>query len=316
MKIDRGHRSWFALSLVLLGAAGWLYWYDTHKGRAAVYGVSGGSAVGLTFGIVSLLCIVVASLKAPRRWVRTWRLGSAAFWMKSHLWLGALALPMAWFHGGFRHGGTLTMVIMVLLYVIILSGVVGAVLQHFMPRAMTRKVPDETIFEQVPQVIRHLAVEAADVAAVCGPLAGEEIDAWRADTIAAIKTREGRALMTAQRREQLLGAVAAAPLPRSEPLRDLYVRSVKPYLEHGSNGAGVLDNRTRAGAIFGQCRAMLPEELQETVVDLQTICDECRQLRKQERMHRWLHGWLMVHVPLTAGLLVLLVVHAVAALRY
>jgi hypothetical protein len=50
--------------------------------------------------------------------------------------------------------------------------------------------------------------------------------------------------------------------------------------------------------------------------DLENICDEEQQLIRQIRIYRWLHGWLLVHVPLSIALLVLGGVHAVMALRY
>ena len=49
---------------------------------------------------------------------------------------------------------------------------------------------------------------------------------------------------------------------------------------------------------------------------LEAICEERWQLARQKRLHHLLHGWLLVHVPLSAGLLFLSVVHAVHALRY
>jgi hypothetical protein len=36
----------------------------------------------------------------------------------------------------------------------------------------------------------------------------------------------------------------------------------------------------------------------------------------QERLHHWLHGWLLVHIPLSLALIGLGFVHAVVALRY
>jgi hypothetical protein len=49
---------------------------------------------------------------------------------------------------------------------------------------------------------------------------------------------------------------------------------------------------------------------------LEDICEEERQLRRQTRLHHWLHGWLMLHVPLSFALLLLGCVHAFMALRY
>jgi len=39
-------------------------------------------------------------------------------------------------------------------------------------------------------------------------------------------------------------------------------------------------------------------------------------LTRQARLHRWLHAWLLVHVPLSIALILLGAVHAVVALRY
>jgi hypothetical protein len=49
---------------------------------------------------------------------------------------------------------------------------------------------------------------------------------------------------------------------------------------------------------------------------LQTCCDERRQLGEQERLHRLLHGWLFLHVPLSVALLLLGLAHAVLSLYY
>jgi hypothetical protein len=39
-------------------------------------------------------------------------------------------------------------------------------------------------------------------------------------------------------------------------------------------------------------------------------------LRRQVRLHHWLHDWLLFHIPLSFALLLLGAVHAVMALRY
>jgi len=60
----------------------------------------------------------------------------------------------------------------------------------------------------------------------------------------------------------------------------------------------------------------LPAAAHGALRDLEDICDEARQLVLQERLHRWLHGWLLVHIPISLALVILGVVHAVVALRY
>jgi len=63
-------------------------------------------------------------------------------------------------------------------------------------------------------------------------------------------------------------------------------------------------------------RTLLPAPAHAALADLEEICDEARQLQQQERLHRWLHAWLIVHIPLSLALIVLGAVHAVAALGY
>jgi hypothetical protein len=56
--------------------------------------------------------------------------------------------------------------------------------------------------------------------------------------------------------------------------------------------------------------------MHEALHDLEVMCEERRQLARQRRLHRWLHGWLLVHVPLSYALLLLSAVHAFQSLRY
>ena len=68
--------------------------------------------------------------------------------------------------------------------------------------------------------------------------------------------------------------------------------------------------------MFTGLRTLLPAAAHDTLMDLEDICEEARQLLLQERLHRWLHGWLLVHIPLSLAMILLGAVHAVMALRY
>jgi hypothetical protein len=71
-----------------------------------------------------------------------------------------------------------------------------------------------------------------------------------------------------------------------------------------------------SGARFAKLRPLVPASADLAVRDLESICEEERQLLRQERMHGALHGWLLVHVPLSFALMALVVVHIVMALRF
>ena len=71
---------------------------------------------------------------------------------------------------------------------------------------------------------------------------------------------------------------------------------------------------TSAGPV--KITPIMPVAVHDVLRDLEEICEERRQLLVQRRLHLWLHGWLMVHVPVSFAFLVLIAVHAVLAIRY
>ncbi|MGB8659006.1 MAG: hypothetical protein WCD34_01170, partial [Candidatus Acidiferrum sp.] len=137
MHIDRTQRGWAIASLVILAVL--MAVYVAHAVNAPER-PSGGSALGLMFGVIGFGFMIFAALLGARKRVPVWRIGRAQAWMRGHLWLGLLSLPVILFHGGFHFGGTLTSVLMWLLIITVVSGVFGAVLQHYVPRVMTADV--------------------------------------------------------------------------------------------------------------------------------------------------------------------------------
>ena len=74
---------------------------------------------------------------------------------------------------------------------------------------------------------------------------------------------------------------------------------------------------TREG--WGLYLAMMggePQPVHAVLEDLESICEEERQLSRQRKIYHLLHGWLLVHVPASIALLVLGGIHAIVALRY
>src|SRR5208282_2341554 len=168
MRMDATQRGWAWFSLGFFLVSGIVYAFYAVNATA---GPRGGSAMGLAFGIVGFAFMIFAALLGARKRVPTWRLGRAQAWMRGHLWLGFLSLPIILFHGGFKFGGTLTQILMWLLIVTVVSGVFGAVLQNYIPRIMTTDVPLETIYSEIGHV-RTLLREEADIAveSLLGPL--------------------------------------------------------------------------------------------------------------------------------------------------
>jgi len=104
--------------------------------------------------------MLFAGLLGARKKVPVWRVGRAQTWMRGHLWLGLLSLPLILYHAGFVWHGPLTSVLMILLIIVWLSGITGAVIQHYVPEMLLREVPLETIYEEIPHVRTQLLDEA------------------------------------------------------------------------------------------------------------------------------------------------------------
>jgi hypothetical protein len=314
VRIDKTQRGWAIGSLIALVVFTGVYVvYATN----APNGPMGGSAVGLAFGVIGFGFMIFAALLGARKRVPTWRIGRAQAWMRGHLWLGLLSLPMILFHGGFHFGGTLTSVLMWLLIITVVSGVFGAGLQHYVPRLMTTDVKLETIYDEIGNV-RKLLREEADrgVEAICGSLGiarSAKEDGQRAGGFSAARTMgttSGGAAVAAAAENVVLTEEESAPL------RKFYLGEMRPFLEQPKLRGSRLGDADKALGAFSGLRTLMPQAAQATVQDLEDICDEARQLVRQERLHQLLHGWLLVHIPISLALILLGAVHAVMALRY
>jgi hypothetical protein len=120
----------------------------------------GGTPLGLIFGAISLGIFVFAALLGVRKKIVLWRIGNIQRWLRAHIWLTLLTVPLVLLHSGFRLGGPMTTLLMVLFAIVIVSGIYGLVLQHIMPRLMKERLPAETVYEQIPHIRAQLYVAA------------------------------------------------------------------------------------------------------------------------------------------------------------
>jgi hypothetical protein len=306
LRIDHTHRKWAVASLAIVGVA--LVAYIPYR-HASPEGPSGGTAMGLVYGIIGFGFMIFAGLLGARKKKPILRVGKAQTWMRGHLWLGTIAFPIILLHAGFRFGFGLTNWLMWIFLLVVASGIFGAVLQHFMPRNITERLPMETIYEQIGRVRTQLVDESRNIVeAACFTLTGEISHA----------SLEQRAAAAAA--GTMGGVTVATGLNVDEEaasdLHQFYEQKLKPFLcEFGSRGLDIADSANSKG-MFQQLRLLLPAGLHETVDDLEAICEEKRELDQQTIYHRVLHGWLLVHIPLSYAVLLLGAIHAIVALRY
>jgi hypothetical protein len=274
MRIDRTHRPWAvtALVLVIVSLIGYLWYASTQPG-----GPRGGTAIGLTFGIVGYAMMLFEGFLGARKKVPVWRLGKMQTWMRGHIWLGLVTLPLILFHAGFAFRGPLTAVLMWMFFAVYLSGIVGAILQHYLPSLITSRVPMETIYEEIPHVRQQLRDEADQLVENLGDEA-EHDDKVR--------------------------------------FREAYQSNIRPFLDAPQRAGAALADAQKSALVFEALFRTVPVVLHPVLTDIQSICEEERQLIRQRKIYHWLHVWLLVHVPLSIALLVLGGVHAIVALRY
>jgi hypothetical protein len=296
--IDRSHKPWSVASAAILAVA--LVAYVPYRLNTRP---GGGTIPGLIYGTVGFGFMVFVTLLALRKKFPIWRIGRTQSWMRGHLWLGALTLPLILLHAGFLFGHGLTAIMMWLFALVYASGIFGAWLQHTTPRRLLRDVPMETIYEQIGHVREQLLDEADTIVAdACGRL---EV----AIAVPVPSAKEGaNALATVMR-------PVGGDADDTAPLREFYLEEVRPFVEAPNRPHPLADPVTASG-MFTKVRALVSSSLEPAVADLESICEEERQLRRQERLHGLLHAWLIVHVPLSFALMVLAVAHIFMALRF
>jgi hypothetical protein len=311
LRIDHTHRRWAIWTVVLFAVAGAAYIPYT---MLASHGATGGSTTGLVYGSVGYAMMIFAALLGIRKKFPIWRIGRAQTWMRGHLWLGLLSYPIILLHGAFHFGGPLTRTMMWIFTVVIVSGLIGAVLQHYMPRLMTERVPFETIYDQIDRVRGQLLKESQELLASVSKSANQY--GLVVPSVTGIFDRATMGDLRAATTTTITTTLIRVENQAVTQLRTVYEKTVKPYLElHGPRGH-VLADRRNSKAVFAQLRTVSPSTVHQLIDDLENICEEKRDLDRQSRMHKLLHGWLLVHVPLSLALIVLGAIHAVMALRY
>lgn len=326
MIVDREHRTWIystlglALGGTLLYAAGLVFSPAPPRG---------GTVLGLSFGIAGTAVIIFECLLSLRKRFPASPFGRAKTWMKGHIWLGLLSFLLILFHSGWHWGRGIAGLLMWMFLFITLSGVLGLILQHYLPRRLTELVARETVYEQIPLTIRDLRAEADErvefITADLGILEVSEpepVGTFHAGGVKFHFDAEQRKSAQEKIDAEVARRKSSPQIPVekefSEALRLQYIEEIRPYLQRSPSAEerNFFHSAAAVTAYFRRLRTLMPVSAHEVLTDLEEIVEERRQLAVQERMHLWLHSWLLVHVPLSMALLVLIAAHAIMTLRY
>lgn len=140
---------------------------------AVFFEVRPGNVWGLTFGGMATATMLASALYAWRRRVpraasrRGW--GSARGWLQLHLYGGALSTLFALMHIGFRPpSGYLTWTLLLLSFWVTISGLLGVVLQKWIPHVLATGLSFEVLFERIPALIDELRERSEGLVQECG----------------------------------------------------------------------------------------------------------------------------------------------------
>ncbi len=328
MRFDRDqlqlHATW-ALPAALLTLA-FVCWHIVASYAGGAW-QGGGSAPGLACGFIAGLIILFEMLLWPRKVLRRFRIIlPTKHWMTAHIWFGLACLPIAMAHCGYHWGGTLTYFLMLLLWLVVLSGAYGLAMQNIVPSWMLRNLPAETIYSQIDYVSRQSVDDLRRMlSAACGPRTSnqQQIGEGSARRFEAIpEADDTRAIVVGAVREigrvkgRTLRTASVVASPEDATVLWNAFQEIEPFLLKGKAVGGPVTDPTRTKPWFDLLRRSCHDTSHDLIVALEQICDQRHQFDTQQRAHWWLHGWIPFHVAFSVALSILLVVHIITALKY
>jgi hypothetical protein len=208
--LNRAHVPWFIFVCVATLAAFLIYLanFDPEEvpglhlpsfliQKTSAHRSVGGTPLGLIFGAISFAIFIFAALLSLRKTIPLWRIGTVQRWLRAHIWLTLLTVPLVLLHSGFRLGGPMTTLLMALYALVMISGIYGLILQHQMPALMKERLPAETVFEQIPHIRAQLAAAAVKMRDSFKPTLSVKTDAGApAPNVAAKSVTAGATPMT------------------------------------------------------------------------------------------------------------------------
>ena len=257
--------------LLLLFAATAVYFWD-----AAREFPHGGSPLGITYGILgSLLILLLAFFGIRKRWYRS-TFGTLEQWLQSHIYLGVLVLVILLYHTGGRFNDRIAVTALLLVAIVVASGIFGAVLYVTVPRMLTEVESDLTVGELSEQ-LNQLGKQMARIAS-------------------------GKSSAFQRIHAQLMASSTPGWLAGWR----LLVTPRRPAAPDAGNWADLL----------GLAPKNEEDDLRQLLIVSRQRGELLIRLMYQQRYKNVLDAWLYVHIPFTIALLVFAVVHVVAVFYY
>lgn len=237
----------------------------------------GGSPMGLAYGILgTLLMLLLLFFGVRKRWHRS-RWGTLQGWCQAHIYLGLLVVLVILLHSGFRFEDQVAVAALLTMAAVSLSGLVGAVLYTLVPWLLTgveTNIPPEEVSKQLNQIGQAMA-----------RLATGKSPAFE---------RLWRALIAESKPGFLAGwALLFRPVKRGADSVDA------PWVK-----------------LLPEVPPAEQTDLKQLLIFSRQSRELESSLLAQQRYRNLLAAWLYVHVPLSVALVALVIAHLWGALYY
>jgi hypothetical protein len=240
---------------------------------------SGATFIGLIYGAIGLVAILLLLFLGVRKRWYTSRLGTVQGWTSAHIYLGLLTLLIIPMHAGFHFGWNVHSLAFALLVLTVLSGMVGVILYLLVPRWLTQSesgmLPDK-IESEINRLLGEMEV-----------LASGKFGAFRGFYL--------------------------GEMQRARPTKMMGWR----ILFRGLDRTAVLAARTQEFSKFVSKIPKSDQEDYSQFFGLVLKKAEIENaLARQMRLKNALEVWLFVHVPASMALLVAVAIHLIVVMTY
>lgn len=246
----------------------------------SVSNTNGATFVGLMYGVVALIAVILLMYYGIRK--RTYKntLGTLKGWLSFHVYIGLLVLLIVPMHAGFKFGVNVHTLAFVLMAIVIVSGMFGAYFYINYPVEFT-KYGNELLYAQFDDEINKLVKQMRGISRNKSQIFAQECE--QAVSLGIPESQRGWRL--------IFGNAAK------------YIPSETEYLNQIQRDMNQVPEIERKDYQRLAVVSLQKMELQKRFVS-------------QMRIKNILEAWLYVHLPVSFIMLVALTVHIVSVIYY
>lgn len=279
---------WWALALTLLSIGLYL------SQRGGLQPPNGGTWQGYVLGTAGALLIVWLAMLGIRKRSYSSSSGTVQGWTSAHLYLGSALLIIATLHSAGQLGFNIHSLAYILMCIVIVSGMYGVYAYVNYPQAVSANRAGSTRAELFAELF-DLDKRAREL----GAKSPDEINV-------AVKSAVERTVIGGGLLAQLTGRddssfVQSDPVGSTNTVRNRDQQSAIDF---------IAERVPKASKV---AEAQLIQELLAVLCRRQAIL---RRISRDIRLRGWTRIWLLVHIPLTAALIVALAIHILTTFIY